>query len=116
MFFNQFESVCHQASTSPTAYVVKKGMSRSNVTRWKNGELPSREVLQSMSEDFQVSIDYLLGNEQKEAPTTNGERSEHDKLVDEAMQLMEGLSPANRKAALKMLDALLESQKTEEKK
>lgn len=48
------------------------GLSRSLGAKWKNtGANPSYEVLTKMAGYFGVSVDYLLGNEQKEKPAQN---------------------------------------------
>ena len=44
-----------------TAFLREMGMSKGNMTNWKSGSSPSLEVLQKISEYFDVSTDYLLG-------------------------------------------------------
>lgn len=49
-------------------------LSRSLGAKWKNtGANPSFDVLSKMSDYFGVSVDYLLGNEQKEKPLVNND-------------------------------------------
>lgn len=52
-------------------------LSRSLGAKWKNtGANPSFDVLSKMSDYFGVSVDYLLGNEQKEKPSGKAEGQE----------------------------------------
>jgi transcriptional regulator with XRE-family HTH domain len=72
------------------------GLSRSLGAKWKNtGANPSYEVLTKMAGYFDVPVDYLLGNEQKEKPTQTVQvRDEHDNIVvldDETRDLIDSL-------------------------
>ena len=65
MFYDKLKKACRDKGTSPTALVVGMGMSRGNVTFWKNSQLPSVDVLMKLASILGVSIDYLLEKEQK---------------------------------------------------
>ncbi len=74
MFFTQLEKLCQENNVSPTSFVENElGMSRSNVTKWKDGKIPKSDTVQKVAEYFNVSIDYLLGNEQKNKPLVNND-------------------------------------------
>lgn len=52
-------------------------LSRSLGAKWKNtGANPSFDVLCKIADYFGVSVDYLLGNEQKEKPSGKAEGQE----------------------------------------
>ena len=42
------------------------GLSRTSVVKWKAGSVPTGATLNKIAAYFGVSVDYLLGNEQKE--------------------------------------------------
>lgn len=61
MFYERFKTVCTNKKTTVTEYLKSIGMSTGNTGRWKAGGLPSGELLIKISNDFNVSVDYLLG-------------------------------------------------------
>lgn len=61
-----------------TAYQVAKatGIAQSTLSDWKNGRsIPKMNKMQKIADYFGISVDYLLGNEEKEKPAaqTGGE-------------------------------------------
>lgn len=59
-----------------TAYQVSKatGVAQSSLSDWKSGKSkPKYEKLKKIADYFGVSIDYLLGEEQKEKPTVDND-------------------------------------------
>lgn len=70
MFYDVYVELCHNNGKSPSAVAQELGINKSNVSNWKNnGYTPRGAVLNKIAEYFGVSIDYLLGKEQKETPT-----------------------------------------------
>lgn len=45
------------------------GLSRTSVVKWKAGSVPTGATLNKIADYFSVSVDYLLGNSQKEKPS-----------------------------------------------
>jgi len=69
--------------------LVDLGMSRSTFVDWKKkGHLPNGDTLKKIAEYFNVSVDFLLGNEQKEKlPTVDGvELTEYELEVIKAFR------------------------------
>ncbi len=62
VFFEQLRKLCASKNISVTQLVLNLGISKSNVTNWKNGINPKSEVLKRIADYFNVSVDYLLGN------------------------------------------------------
>lgn len=61
-----------------TAYQVAKatGIAQSTLSDWKKGRsIPKMDKMQKIADYFGISVDYLLGNEEKEKPAaqTGGE-------------------------------------------
>lgn len=61
MFFQQLKNLCDNRGISVTYLVQSLGISKSNVTNWKNGVSPNLDVLNKIADYFMVSVDFLLG-------------------------------------------------------
>ncbi len=62
---------------SQESFAEQLGVSRQSVSKWESGTaVPDTEKILAMSELFGVSTDYLLKNEEAEAPQKNEERKE----------------------------------------
>ena len=68
-----------------SAYKVAKdtGISQTTLSDWKRGRsIPKTDKLQKIADYLGVTLDYLLGNEQKEKPTHNVQvRDENNNIV-----------------------------------
>lgn len=70
MFFDVYCKLCHKKGISPTGAALEMGISRGAVSAWKNGaRIPNSDILTKIAAYFGVSVDYLLGIEEKEKPT-----------------------------------------------
>lgn len=70
MFYELFCKLCDEKNIAPTRAALDMGMSKATPTTWKNkGTTPQAAQLQKIADYFNVSVDYLLGNEEKETPT-----------------------------------------------
>ncbi len=68
-FYQIFISLCKNKGVSPSRAAEACGINRSNVSNWKNnGYTPRGDALQRIADYFNISTDYLLGNDQKEKP------------------------------------------------
>lgn len=82
MFFDVYCDLCQKKGVSPTGAALEMGISRGAVSFWKNGSrLPSSAMLSKIAAYFGVSVDYLLGNEEK--PTTPAGSELEDLVKDE---------------------------------
>lgn len=63
LFWDNFVALCCEADTTPTAVVLKLGLARSNITTWKKGTVPNAVTLKKIANYFNVSVNYLVGNE-----------------------------------------------------
>ena len=63
MFYEQLLKICKINNISPTFLISKLGLSTGNITNWKGGTIPSGEIMRKIATYFNVSVDYLLGNE-----------------------------------------------------
>lgn len=77
MFYDIFKHLCDLKGVSPSRACLDMNLSRSLGAKWKNtGANPSFDVLCKIADYFGVSVDYLLGNEQKEKPSGKAEGQE----------------------------------------
>lgn len=64
MFYSVFVELCKKRGVKPSAAAAAIGFNRSSITNWKNnGYTPRRDLLVKVAQYFNVSVDYLLGNE-----------------------------------------------------
>jgi transcriptional regulator with XRE-family HTH domain len=90
---------------SCSAVIMENGLSSGNLKNWKNGRIPKPDILQKLASYFNVSVDYLLGEEKK--------TTENDGLSDAERELLElfNLVPADKqKMVLQMIRVALSNQ------
>lgn len=63
MFYEALKNVCAERKTSPSAVCVALGMSKSNVTEWKNGRSPKLDTVVQIAEHLGVSPTALIPNQ-----------------------------------------------------
>lgn len=60
MFFEVLNSLCKKNNISMTQLALNLGISRSNVTNWKNGSVPKIDKVNLIADYFNVSTDLLI--------------------------------------------------------
>lgn len=88
MFFEQFQKRCKELKTSPTAITLKIGLTKSNVTNWKNGAMPNGDVLQKLAKELDCSTDYLLGNTDDPTPADK-KKASPDEIEAELRRILD---------------------------
>lgn len=75
MFYDKLKELCASKSIKPSRVAIECGFSKSAVSHWKSdGTIPQREILSKIADYFNVSVDYLLGNEeQKQASVSDND-------------------------------------------
>ena len=75
MFYDVLCNLCVSNGTTVTATLKSLGISTSKGTAWKNGSVPNGEILSKIAAYFNVTTDYLLGNDTSGAkdPATDEE-------------------------------------------
>lgn len=66
MFYEQLKKACREKGTSVTAVLKKIGVGTANGTYWKNGSVPSSDIVIQLAEFLDVSTDYLLVGKEKD--------------------------------------------------
>lgn len=60
MFYETLKEVCKQKKTSPSAVVIALGMSKSNITKWKQGVSPRLDVVIRIANHLGVDVACLV--------------------------------------------------------
>lgn len=66
MNYNALKQKCKEKGYSASSLVTKLGISKSNITNWKNGGNPSYNILIKMAQTLECSVGYLLGTESED--------------------------------------------------
>ncbi|WP_312694069.1 helix-turn-helix domain-containing protein [Caproiciproducens sp.] len=85
-----FEQLLKKYGVTPYRVHKETGVPQSTLSDWKNGKgVPKVDKLKAIADYFGVTVDYLLGNEQKEtlALTKKDERDIKNK-IDEIIDMM----------------------------
>lgn len=73
-FYKNLCEICKLRNISPSALLTKLGKSKSYVTQWKNGVMPSGEIIVLIANELNVSTDYLLLGNENENDLSNDEK------------------------------------------
>ena len=80
MFYARYVDLCSRKNVSPSKVALDCGFNKGSVSVWKKkymlGEdvCPTAEILVKVADYFDVTVDYLLGNE-KENPTADSDEA-----------------------------------------
>ncbi len=61
MFWNVFYDLCIKRGVKPNPVAQSIGLSSAAMTKYKNGAMPSGDILSKIADYFGVTVDYLLG-------------------------------------------------------
>lgn len=104
MFWRKFLEICTERGESPNGVAKKIGISSCSVTSWKNGGTPRDSTLLKLATYFGVSVDYLLGKEEK--PAHEGELSDGEKAL---LALFKRVPEDQQALVLQMIRAALDA-------
>lgn len=115
MFYDRFKELCDRQGVSCNRAAIEMGLSNATPTAWKKrGLTPKADTLAIIADYFGVSVDYLLGNEQKETPLVNGDQELTDYLemlknrpeCRMLFQLTKNATKEDVEAAVRIIEAL----------
>lgn len=119
MFYDIYVNLCKSKKVSPSKAAEQVGLNRTSVVKWKGGTVPSGDTLNKFAQYFGVSIDYLLGNKQKETPTLT-KKDEREITFDDFTYALHGeakeLTDENKQKLLEMARLFKMSQDQEKNK
>lgn len=61
VFFDILQNRCTEKGIKVTPLLLNLGLSKGNISKWKNGTLPNGEILIKIADYLDCSVDYLLG-------------------------------------------------------
>lgn len=109
MFFTIFYKLCEERGTSPNAVAKQLGISSGTVTGWKKGVQPrTKRTIQKVADYFGVSVNYMLGYEQKETPDISEDAR---RKMLKAAEKLAALPDDQFDTAMDVLDAFLKNPK-----
>ena len=110
MWYEQFDRLCNENATTPTAFVTNiLGLSSSKVTAWKQGSIPKIEILQQIATYFNVTVGQLFDGKEKSP------KSDLSDLELEALKKFKQLSDVDKGRILDRMETILESYSPEQK-
>lgn len=68
-FFDRYAELCRSSGETPNSVAKSLGIPSGSITAWKNGSQPRNKTLAKIADYFNVSTDYLLGQEKTPADT-----------------------------------------------
>ena len=81
MFWEIYVDLCNKHNVSPNAVAKELGFSTGTCTWWKKGRMPQMSALTRIADYFGVTVEYLLGKEEKEAKKENPSVEEEFKIA-----------------------------------
>ena len=73
MFYVNFINLCAKKNVTSAQVAREIGVSGAAISKWKNGGMPTDITMAKLADYFDVSVDYLLGNEKKPPETNPGD-------------------------------------------
>lgn len=68
MFWEIYVDLCSKKGESPNKVAKNLSIASGTVTEWKKGRVPQNATLKKIADYFNVSVDYLLGNDEMKKP------------------------------------------------
>lgn len=65
MFWKRFYELCLEHKKTPNGVCRELGFSNATASYWKQGKFPRQSALKIIADYFDVSVEYLLGAEEK---------------------------------------------------
>ena len=98
-FYDKYINLCKKNRLKPQSPEMIKttGVTSASISGWKKGSLPKAEVLIRLADFFNVSIDYLLGQTEKEGSLKSSD------LTPEELELVRIYREADQKTKLQII-------------
>lgn len=105
MFWEIFNRLCNEYNIKPNTVAKEIGIPSGSVTDWKKGRIPRDGTLIKIADYFNVSIDYLLGRDQKEKSATE------EKPLPDILYRYNELSEEKQREVISFIEFKLAQQK-----
>ena len=109
MFKKTFIKLCNQKGESPSFVCRKVGITPATFSGWTEETVPREATLMRIAEYFDVSVDYLLGKEEK-LTTEGSEQIENNVVVfhRDGKTVTKKFTPAQMELIEKLLNEIPE--------
>lgn len=112
-----FEKLLQEKGITPYKVAKATGIATATLSDWKNGKsTPKADKMQKIADYFGVTLDYLLGNEQKETPTAKSDEVTFDDFTYALHNQSKELNDANKEKLLDMARMLKLAQDAQKNK
>ena len=106
MFYDNYVKLCNSIGKTPSAVAIEIGVSKSIVSRWKNGGGATDAVIQRVADYFGITVAELTGEGQKEKPATH-EGRELTEIQQKAFDMIKQMTDDQLKAFIAAAEAFL---------
>lgn len=111
-----FEKLLQDKGVTPYKVAKETGIATATLSDWKNGKsTPKADKMQKIADYFGVTLDYLLGNEQKENLAAKSGEVILDDFIYELYNRSKRLNATNRENLLDLARMLQLAQDAQEK-
>ena len=111
MFKEIFTELCNERGIAPTKACTDNGLSNAAYSCWSEDTIPRQTTLLKFAKYFNVTVDYLLGKEEKKILLGRIIEREEDALWEK----ITSLDPTDRIKAEAFVDGLLAADKYQER-
>jgi len=102
VFYNNYLKICDSLGVTPTRVLIKLGISKGNMSNWKNGSEPLNETKKKIADYLHISIEELESGEIKKPAI-----QKDDGQTETFMKLFKQVKEEDQLAIIaKMLDML----------
>lgn len=110
MFYQRLRELLDGRGLSDKEFLSDIGMSKNQMTNWKNGKIPNKSTLLLIANYFGVTMDYLLGREGKMAVLEQKALDILDGNVvfnEQERELLEAFRSTTEKGRFKIIQAVM---------
>ena len=110
MFYQRLRELLDGRGLSDKEFLSDIGMSKNQMTNWKNGKIPNKSTLLLIANYFGVTMDYLLGREGRMAVLEQKARDILDGNVvfnEQERELLEAFRSTTEKGRFKIIQAVM---------
>lgn len=111
MFFDNFVRLCEQKGVKPSRALTEAGVPKSAYSYWRteagvgNDAKPTNQNAVKLAQYFNVTVDYLLTDSQKENPPQQPQ-SEVDAAVERIKRKLESMPKEQREALMNLIEKM----------
>lgn len=103
MFWEKYVKLCNNIGKSPNGVCAELGFSTAVATKWKKGALPRDTTLKKIAEYFNVTVEYLKGQEKAEATVEN----EYYPIDEQEITLLKSFRGTTQEGRMRIIQAVL---------